>query len=106
MLLGGTLLEERLLVCPVEVALEHDGPPGDAAQSALGDDEIVFREAQLRVARSREHDLVRVADRYLAAGCLEDGSLGLRHGDSVASLGFDAQERAEPGDRRPAVPGR
>ena len=53
-LLGRALLEERLALGAVHVALEHDRPPRDAAQRAVGDRRVVPRQVELRVARPAE----------------------------------------------------
>ena len=76
---GRPLLEERLLVDPVDEALEGHRPAADAAQRAVGDGEEVAHDVELRVARHGEVDLVRVRDRDLAAADLED-LLARRHG--------------------------
>src|SRR5262249_35081739 len=82
-LLGSPLLEERLALGAVDVALEHDRPPRDTAQRALGDRDVIPGQVELRVAGLRKEDLVRVGDRHLAPGDFQEGLRRLRHADSV-----------------------
>ena len=66
----------------VRVALEGHRPAARAAQRALRDREVVADQVELRDGAAgglREEDLVRVRDRHLAAGDLEDLGSG-RHG--------------------------
>jgi hypothetical protein len=82
-LLGSALLEERLGVGAVDVALQDDRPAGDPAKRAVGDREVVPREVELRVARLREEDLLGIRDDDLAAGGLENHLGVLRHAESL-----------------------
>ena len=72
------LLEERLLIGPVDEPLERHRPSARAAQRALGHGQVVPDQVQLGVPGAREIDLLRVADRDLAARDLDD-LLGVRH---------------------------
>ena len=69
---GRALLEERLLLGAVHEALERHRAPAHPHQRAVGHGEEVADQVQLRVPGAREVDLVRVADRDLAAADLED----------------------------------
>src|SRR5262245_32507692 len=82
-LLWGALLEERLLLDAVDVAVEYDRPARDPPQRAIGDGCIVANQVELGVARLRKEHLVGVGDDDLAAGGLDDGLLRFRHGGSV-----------------------
>ena len=56
----------------VDVALEGHRPAARAAQRAVGHDQVVGDQVALGVARAGKHDLVRVGDRDLPAGDLDD----------------------------------
>ena len=71
---------------PSTKRLSAIGRPPSAAQRAVGDREVVLDEVELRVAGLREVDLVRVRDRDLAAGDLED-LLARRHGRNDTAVG-------------------
>ncbi len=87
-LLRRALLVEGLALRAVDISLQDDRTPGDPAQRAVRDREVVLREVELRVARAREEDLVGVRDRDLAAGGFENGRL--RHAESLArKMGTD-----------------
>jgi hypothetical protein len=91
--LRGALLEERLTQSPIHVALEHDRPPRDATQRAVGDRRVVPREVELRVASLREERLVGTRDHHLATRDRQHGLALRSHRDSVARLSFAAQGR-------------
>ena len=65
-----SLLEERLALGPVHEPLERHRAPMDTADRAVRDREVVADEVDLRVASTREEDLVRVADRHFPSRCL------------------------------------
>ena len=88
------LLEERLLLGPVDEALERHRPAAHPDERPVGDGEEVADEVQLRVAGLREVELVRVADRDLAAADLED-LLPRRHGSDASGRG-QAEGAAPP----------
>ena len=67
----------------VDEPLEGHRPAAGAAQRPVGHGEVVRDEVELRVAGLGEVDLVRVRDRDLAAGDLEDFLAG-RHGAMLA----------------------
>jgi hypothetical protein len=69
------LLPDRLFVEPLHEPLEHHRPPPHPAQRALGHSEVVVDQVELGVTAGREHHLVGVGDRHLAAGDLEDRRL-------------------------------
>src|SRR5207249_11871066 len=85
-LLRRALLEERLGVGAVHVALENDRPPGDATQRTVGDRGVVRREIELGVAGLGKEDLVGVRDHHLTAGGDEHGFPRLSHADTVARV--------------------
>src|SRR5262249_1786104 len=85
-LLGGSLLEERLTVGAVYVALQDDWPPGDAPERAFGHRHVVPRQVELRVAGLGKERLVGVGDDDLATGDLDHAVPRLRHGDIVYHL--------------------
>ncbi len=89
--LGRPLLEERLLLRAIHVALEDDRPRRDPAQRSLGHRGVVLREIELGVAGPREEHLLRVGDHHLAARDFEDRLLRFRHGQSLAESAFAAQ---------------
>jgi hypothetical protein len=99
-LLGGTLLEERLALGAVHVALEHDRPRRDPWQRRFGDRHVVLRQVQLRVPGLRKEHLVRVRDHHLATAGFKDGLLRPRHGTSVAEFTLGAREVEETGSWR------
>ena len=76
---GRPLLEERLLVDPVDEPLERHRPAADARQRPVGDGDEVGHHVELGVAGLGEVDLVGVRDRDLAAADLEH-LLARRHG--------------------------
>jgi hypothetical protein len=88
-LLGRALLVEELALGPVHVALELHRPPAGAAQRALGDRQVVLDEIALGVAGAREHHLVGMRDRHLAA----------RHRDHHESISSSANP-GSPSTRR------
>jgi hypothetical protein len=69
---GSPLLEERLLLGAVDEALERHRAAAHAHQGTIGHGEEVAHEVQLGVPGARKVDLVRVADRDLAAADLEE----------------------------------
>jgi hypothetical protein len=69
--LGGPLLEEGLLLRPVDEPLQRHRAPVDAAHRALCDCEVVAHQVQLGQPGTRKEHLVRVGDRDLAPGDLE-----------------------------------
>ena len=62
-LVRGALLEERLALGTVHEPLEHVGPPGRAAQRAVGHGQVIPDQVELGVPGMREIHLARV--RYL-----------------------------------------
>src|SRR3989442_12625178 len=89
--LGSPLLEERLALRAMHVALEHDRPRPDPAERPIGDRGIVPHQVELRVAGLGKEHLVRVGDYHFAAGGFQDGLLRLAHENSVARFTFGAQ---------------
>jgi hypothetical protein len=79
MLLGRSLLKERLTPSAVHVTLEYERATGDSSQRAACNRGVVFRQVELRVAGLRKEDLVRVGDRHLAARGFQHGLLRLCH---------------------------
>jgi len=75
---GHALLEERLSVGPVDVALEHRGPLAQVDQRRLGHDEVVLDEVALRVPGLREEQLAGIRQSHLMPGDL-DRRLLARH---------------------------
>ena len=90
---GRPLLEERLLVDPVDEPLERHRPSPNAGQRAVGDGEEVAHDVELRVARHGEVDLVGVRDRDLPPADLED-LLARRHAPILAATGKRRRARA------------
>src|SRR5207247_9169479 len=68
-----SLLEERLVLRAVYVALEHDRPPRNPAERSLGHRQIVLYQVELRVAGVWKEYLVRVGDHHVAACGFQDG---------------------------------
>ena len=68
----GAFLKEGLPLCPIDEPLEGHGAAANAAQRSFRDGHVIADQVELRVARLREEDLVRVADRDLTPGDLED----------------------------------
>ena len=64
-LLRGALLEDGLLGDALDEALENHRPPGDTAQGAVGDGQVVADQVQLGDTRIRKDDLVRMADGHV-----------------------------------------
>src|SRR5437773_470486 len=93
---GGPLLEERLALRAVHVALEHDRPRRDPSQRPVGDRHVVLRQVELRVTGLRKEHLVRVGDHHLATGDCQDGLRRPPHGNSVAELTVGASPRGAP----------
>src|SRR5207302_6445819 len=59
---GRPLLEEGFTLGPVDEALERHRPPGHPAYGSLSHGRVVTDQIGLRVAGSREKDLVRITD--------------------------------------------
>src|SRR5437899_1308026 len=78
----GALLEEELALCSVGIALQGHGTPRNAPQGTVGDQEVVTDQIELGVSGTREEDLVRVGDRHLPAGRLQD-VFALRHAETI-----------------------
>src|SRR5262245_73291 len=93
------LLEERLALGAVHVALEDDRTPGDSPDGPLGDRRVVSGQIELGVAGPREEDLLGVGDRDLAARNLQDDLPRLGHTHSVPESTAGASPR--PGRRWP-----
>ena len=97
---GGALLEERLLLGAVDEALERHRPAAHARQRPVGDREEVADEVELRVPGPGEVHLVRVADRDLAVADLED-LLARGHATILGERGKRAQRApSHRGDAR------
>ena len=96
----GALLEERLLLRPVDEALERHRPAPDPDQRPVGDGKEVADEVELRVAGLREVHLVGIADRDLAAADLEDFLLR-SHGDTIAPAFPEALQSGSVDPNRP-----
>ncbi len=92
------LLEERIALRAIDVALEHDRPPGDPAQRPSGDRRIVPGQGELRVTGLRKEHLVRVGDHHLATRDFQGGLLRLPHENSVAELITCASPRSTQGE--------
>ncbi len=81
--LGRPLLEEIVILGAVDVTLERHGPATRAAQSAGGHGHVIGHQVAFGIARSGEHDLVRVGHRDLSARDLDDLALR-RHARKIA----------------------
>ena len=68
------LLIEVLALDAVGVAHQHVRSPAGAAQRSFAHGDVVTDEVELRVLRLREQHLVRIRDRDLAPGDIEDFS--------------------------------
>src|SRR5690606_13981450 len=86
---GGTvcrraLLKEVLALDAVDIALEHDGPVGDAAHRALAHGQVIAHQVKLGDAGGGKIDLAGARDRDLAPCDLDD--LGLFFACHCASV--------------------
>ena len=99
----GALLEERLLLGPVDEPLERHRAAADPGQRAVGDREEVPHQVELGVPGLGEVHLVGVADRDLAVADLED-LLPCRHATMLEERGKRARGApSHPGDARAMV---
>ena len=83
--LGHTLLEERLLPEAIGEALQHHRPSACAAQRAVGDRDVVARQVELGQPHLREHDLVRMRDADLPIPRLHERLCPRTHAATVTA---------------------
>src|SRR5207244_4000315 len=108
-LLRHSLLEEEVAAGSVDEALQGGGPLAQVDQRRVRGLEVVVGEVELRVARLREEDLVRVRQPHLVPGRLDRRVPPLAGNGSGFCGGYDLVEFAEGvKDRRggadPAAP--
>src|SRR5713226_7616837 len=84
---GGTFLKEGLTLGAVDEPLEGHRAAPNTAERPFGDRHVIADHVELRVTGLRKEDLVRIADRDLATGDLEDFLFRRRHGDYRAGDG-------------------